>query len=179
MRQDYLFLVEYARVLALACARAPRLDLMERFAELTQATLTNEMDLHRAYAAEWGVKPDELARESATATTRSYSDFLIRTASIGDYDELLASLLPCMWGYSELGRALEPRNRDDHPFRAWIQTYSSDEFAELARWCREALDAVADAADLDRLREPFLVSSRFELAFWDMAWRLEPPLLDG
>jgi thiaminase (transcriptional activator TenA) len=165
-------------VLALACARAPRLDLMERFAELTQATLTNEMDLHRAYALEWGVKPDELARESPTATTRSYSDFLIRTASIGDYDELLASLLPCMWGYSELGKTLERRNRNDHPFRAWIETYSSDEFAELARWCREALDTLADAADLDRLREPFLVSSRFELAFWDMAWRLEQPLRD-
>jgi thiaminase/transcriptional activator TenA len=165
-------------VLALACARAPRLDLMERFAELAQATLTNEMDLHRAYTLEWGVKPDELERESPTATTRSYGDFLIRTASIGDYDELLASLLPCMWGYSELGKTLEWRNRDDHPFRAWIRTYSSDEFAELARWCREALDTVADAADVDRLREPFLVSSRFELAFWDMAWTLEPPLRD-
>jgi hypothetical protein len=115
LRQDYLFLIEYARVLALACARAPRLDLMERFAELTQATLTDEMDLHRACAAEWGVKPDELERESATATTRSYSDFLIRTASMGDYDELLACLLPCMWGYSELGRALEPRNATTIP----------------------------------------------------------------
>ena len=167
-------------MLALACARAPRLDLMERFAELTQATLTDEMDLHRAYAAEWGVKPDELERESATATTRSYSDFLIRTASIGDYDELLASLLPCVRGYSELGRALEPRNRDDHPFRTWIQTSSSDEFAELARCVqRGAGRSRRRRPDLDRLREPFLVSSRFELAFWDMAWRLEPPLLDG
>ena len=63
-------------------------------------------------------------------------------------------------------------------FRARVPETSRDEFGELARWCREALDAVADAADLDRLREPFLVSSRFELAFWDMARRLEQPLLD-
>jgi thiaminase/transcriptional activator TenA len=55
VRQDYLFLIEYGRVLALACARAPRLELMERFAELAQSTLRTETDLHRAYAADWGI----------------------------------------------------------------------------------------------------------------------------
>jgi thiaminase/transcriptional activator TenA len=177
LRQDYLFLIEYARMLALACARAPRLELMERFAELARSTLTQEMELHRLYAQEWGIARAELEREPITATTRAYTDFLVRTATAGDYAELLAALLPCMWGYSDVGRVLAPNLRDDHPYRAWIETYASDDFAELAGWCRDALDAVAAAADAERLREPFLVSSRYELAFWEMGWRLEPPLL--
>ncbi len=44
VRQDYLFLIEYARLLALGCARAPRLADMARFAELAQAILSTEME---------------------------------------------------------------------------------------------------------------------------------------
>jgi thiaminase/transcriptional activator TenA len=44
VRQDYLFLIEYGRVLVLAYARAPRLELMERLAVLAQSTLRTEMD---------------------------------------------------------------------------------------------------------------------------------------
>jgi thiaminase/transcriptional activator TenA len=53
VRQDYLFLIDYGWLLALACARAPQVEWMERFAEIAHATLRTEMDLHRAYAAEW------------------------------------------------------------------------------------------------------------------------------
>ena len=35
-----------------------------------------------------------------------YTDFLLRTAALGDSGELVAALLPCMWGYSELGQGL-------------------------------------------------------------------------
>jgi thiaminase len=55
--------------------------------------------------------------------------------------------------------------------------YAADDFAELARWCRDALDELATTTAEDRLRESFLVSNRYELAFWEMAWRREaqPP----
>src|SRR5207244_13352527 len=76
VRQDYLFLVEYGRLLALACARAPRLELMARFADLAQSTLRTEMELHRAYAAEWGIAGEELEAEPAAPATRAYADFL-------------------------------------------------------------------------------------------------------
>ena len=36
MCQDYIFLIEYSRLLALATARAPDLDTMERFADLLE-----------------------------------------------------------------------------------------------------------------------------------------------
>jgi thiaminase (transcriptional activator TenA) len=178
IRQDYLFLIEYARLLAYACARAPSLDLMERFADLTQAVLKSEMDLHRSYAAAWGISADDLARERMTPTTRAYGDFLVRTASTGDYAELMAALLPCMWGYSELGRRLAERGRPPEPrYAAWIDMYASDEFAQLASWCRDSLDNIATSAASDeRLSQVFVTSSYYELAFWDMAWRRERQL---
>jgi thiaminase/transcriptional activator TenA len=178
VRQDYVFLVEYARLLALGCARAPRLADMTRFAELAQAILTTEMDLHRSYAAEWGIAPEELEREQPGPTTRAYADFLLRTAALGDFGELVAALLPCMWGYEEVGRRLAERPRPaEERYARWIELYAGEEFGELAAWCRALTDRVAEEAAADaraRMREAFLESSRYELEFWDASWRLEP-----
>ena len=43
LRQDYLFLVEYARLLSLAAARSPDLETMTRFGALLQETLATEI----------------------------------------------------------------------------------------------------------------------------------------
>jgi thiaminase/transcriptional activator TenA len=178
LRQDYLFLIEYGRALAMACARAPRLELMERFADLAQATLRTEMDLHRAYAAEWGISRGDLERERPYTATRAYTDFLLRTAALGDFGELVAALLPCMWTYSELGQRLaQGRGPTDERYARWIEMYSSEEFATLARWCREVCDQVAAGAGEEtrgRMQEAFLASSRYELDFWESAWRATP-----
>jgi thiaminase/transcriptional activator TenA len=178
IRQDYLYLIEYGRVFALACARAPRLALMERFADLAQSTLRTEMELHRAYAAEWGIPRGELEAERPGPATRAYTNFLLRTAALGDFGELVAALLPCMWGYSDLGRqlALESR-RSEERYARWIEMYASEEFAELADWCRSVCDEVAEGTGDEgrvQMREAFLTSSRYELEFWEAAWRYAP-----
>jgi thiaminase (transcriptional activator TenA) len=177
VRQDYLFLIDYARLLALGAARAPDLDTMRRFAELAQATLATEMDLHRAYARQFGIGEAELEAEPMAPTTQAYTDFLVRTAAAGDFAELSAALLPCMWGYAELGRWLAARGGSPEPrYDEWIAMYAGEEFAELAEWCRGLVDRLA--ADLPAparapMARAFLTSSRYELAFWQMAWDLE------
>jgi thiaminase/transcriptional activator TenA len=177
VRQDYLFLIEYARLLALAAARSPELDTMSRFAGLLNETLSTEMNLHRAYAAEFGISKAELEHEAAAPTTRAYTDFLVRVAVTGDYAELLAALLPCMWGFSDVGQRLAKlKPPADERYARWIAIYSSAEFADLAHWCRELLDEVAAALPeraWQNLEEVFLTSSRYEFQFWEMAWKLE------
>jgi thiaminase/transcriptional activator TenA len=54
--------------------------------------------------------------------------------------------------------------------------YASPEFAQLAEWCRDVLDALAAGlpeAYLQRLRHAFITSSRYELRFWEMALAME------
>jgi thiaminase/transcriptional activator TenA len=174
IRQDYLFLIEYCRLFGLAAARAPDLATLARFADLLQATARTEMSLHRSYAAEFGISDEDLEREEMAPATRAYTDFLIRVAATGDFAELVAALLPCMWGFSEIGQRLAAGGRPgDHRYAAWIETYASPDFAELARWCRELLDRLAaDAGEETRRRmaAAFITSSRYELAFWESAW---------
>jgi thiaminase (transcriptional activator TenA) len=170
LRQDWLFLVEYARTLALGAARAPDLATMRRFADLTRSIVDDEMSLHRSYAAEFGISEAELDAEQMLPTTQGYTDFLVRTASQSDFAELVAALLPCMWGYSELGLRLAARSRPaDARYAAWIEMYASDDFAELAAWCRDLTDRI-EGADRERMERAFVTSSRYELAFWEMAW---------
>jgi thiaminase/transcriptional activator TenA len=177
VRQDYRFLIEYCRLFGLAAARAPDLDTLVRFAELLQATARTEMDLHRAYAGELGITPGDLEREPMAPTTRAYTDFLVRVAATGDFAELAAALLPCMWGFSEIGQTLAARGLPAEPrFAKWIRAYADPEFAALAGWCRELVDRLAAGADAPgrrRMEEAFLTSSRYEYLFWEMAWRLE------
>jgi thiaminase (transcriptional activator TenA) len=171
LRQDWLFLIEYARLLALGAARARDLDTMRRFADLTRGILEDEMALHRSYAAEFGISAEELDAEPMLPTTQGYTDFLVRTAAVGDFAELVAALLPCMWGYSEVGERLAARGRPTEPrYAAWIDMYASEDFAGLAGWCRELTDRVAANADLGAMERVFVTSSRYELAFWEMAW---------
>jgi len=172
VRQDYRFLGEYCRLFALAAARAPDLVTLRRFAELLQATAVTEMDLHRSFAAQLGISAEELEAEEMAPVTRAYTDFLLRTAAIGDFAELAAALLPCMWGFSEIGLRLAERGRPADPrCAAWIDAYADPEFGRLAEWCRELVDGLAEEAGPParaRMREAFIVSSRYELAFWDV-----------
>jgi thiaminase/transcriptional activator TenA len=177
IRQDYLFLIEYSRLLALATARAPDLDTMGRFADLVHETLHDEMDLHRSYSADLGIAAAHLEQEEMTPTTRGYTDFMLRTAAVGDFAELLAALLPCMWGFNEIGLRLAADGPpDDERYARWIEMYASDEFTELVDWLRELTDRIGTGlagAARDRMRDVFLTSSRYELSFWEMGWTLE------
>ena len=120
MRQ-IVFLIEYARLLALGAARSPDLATMTRFAELAREILTTEMELHRSFAAELGISPAELEAESPAPTTQGYTDFLVLTAAQGDFAELAVALLPCMWGYAEIGQTLAAQGRSpDERYARWV-----------------------------------------------------------
>jgi thiaminase/transcriptional activator TenA len=164
-------------VFALGAAKAPDLQRMETFAELLHETLHTEMDLHRSYAAEFGISEAELEATDPAPTTRGYTDFLVRVAALGTFGDLVAALLPCMWGFNETAERLAADSLpDEERYAEWIRTYTSDEFADLADWCRALLDEVAAGAPertRERYRDLFHTSARYEYRFWDAAYRDE------
>jgi thiaminase/transcriptional activator TenA len=178
LRQDYLFLIEYSRVLAMAAAKAPDLAGMTRFSEVLHATMSQEMELHRRYSAGFGISPEELERTRIAPGTSAYGRYLVSIAHEGSIKEIVAAVLPCEWGYSEIGRHLAATGNasDENPYAEWINTYASDEFSALGAWLRGYLDEQArgcSAAERRRLHEVFLTSSRYEYLFWEMAYNKE------
>ena len=64
----------------------------------------------------------------------------------------------------------------EHPFYGeWIRSYASDEYAQTNRALIELMDELAEGASeaqIGALTDIFVRCSRYELAFWDMAWEV-------
>ena len=176
--QDYVYLIDYSRVLALAAAKAPDLPTMGWFAQLLDETLNREMDLHRRYCAQFGIDRSELESTIAAPTTVAYTSYLLRLAHQGSFAELVAGLLPCQWGYWEIGNHLARQGEPiDAPlYCQWIQMYADPEFAALADQLRNLANRLGESAgpaEVAAMGQAYLTSLRFEYRFWDMAYNLE------
>ena len=178
MRQDYLYLIDFCRAISLAVAKAGSVEDMGWFAGLVDGTLNTEMSLHVSFCGDFGIAEEELESTEPSPTTMAYTRHLIKTAYSGGVGEIASSLLPCMGGYSEIGRMLHARGLPPaQPLYArWIKTYSALEFAELTVSLRAFIDRIAlssGKAETRKMEETFLVSSRYEYKFWDAAFHME------
>ena len=178
MRQDYVFLIDFCRAISLAVAKAQDLEDMGWFARLLHETLNTEMALHVSFCQDFGITEEELRSTDHSPTTLAYTRHLIQTAFSGGAGDIASAILPCSWGYCEIGQMLNERGAPaGQPLYArWIEMYSSPEFAELADWLRSFVDRVALGSgreELKRMEDAFLLSSQYEYMFWDAAYRME------
>ncbi|HEX5166035.1 MAG TPA: thiaminase II [Thermomicrobiales bacterium] len=174
IEQDYNYLRRYIRVLALAVAASPDLPTATRLAELVSATLSVEVGaLVELYAA-FGGNRAELDAIRQSPTCQAYTDHLLATATGSNLFVIMASVLPCQWGYREIGHHLLRRGLPaDTRYARWIKEYASDEYGDLVDWliCRfDELAATESATTRQSAREAFALSTHYEHAFWEMAW---------
>ncbi|HKV53984.1 MAG TPA: thiaminase II [Candidatus Binataceae bacterium] len=172
--QDYVFLIEYGQIFALAAAKARELAQIEVFSSLLHDTINVEMELHRGYCARLGISRDQLERTEPALITHAYTRHLLTLAWSGSLDEIVAAVLPCQLGYVEIASALGRRpDWQSSPYAEWIRTYLADEFVASAARLRAMLDELAAGQRperLDLLERHFVTSSRYEYLFWEMAW---------
>lgn len=75
---------------------------------------------------------------------------------------------------AETGRTLAAKGMPVNPiYREWIEMYASPEFGALADYCAALLDRLAEGAkpeDLERWRDIYRTSARYEYLFWQMCW---------
>jgi thiaminase (transcriptional activator TenA) len=178
LRQDYLFLIEYCRVLALASARAADLAVAGRFSDLLNQTLNVEMDLHRETCWACGISPEALEDTRPAPTTLAYTNHLRLVAETSALPAIVTAILPCAHGYWEIATALRARGLSERvpAYENWIRMYTADEYAAAARWLADLLDRLTDETPADAdgtLRDVFLTSTRYEYLFFDMAQRME------
>ena len=178
MRQDYLFLIDYCRVVSLACAKCPDLKSMGWWARLLDETLNSEMALHRSFCADFGITEADLEATEPGPATVAYTTHLLRTAYEDTIGLIATALLPCQWGYDEIGQQLGASlNAPPDSFHArWVAGYNAPEYRELTAWLREFVDRLgseASEAERERMQIVFRASTRYEYLFWEAAWRLQ------
>lgn len=175
--QDYLFLLDYSRVFAHGVIKAPDEATMALFSQLLNETLNTEMDLHRGYCEKFGISAAEMEQAPVAPTTHAYTRHLLSVAQSGTLADIIAGVLPCQWGYAEIGTTLAQQGGSpEHLYQEWIEMYASEEFLALGKWLRSLLNeltAESSSAEKERLKRHFLFSSRYEYLFWEMAWTQE------
>ena len=161
--QDAYFLEAFARAYALALAKSPDREGIGVFKDLLVGVF-EELALHRSYAERWGIslEPDPLV------STRAYTDFLLRVASLEPVGHIAAAMTPCMRLYAWLGQQLAATLVPESPYREWVETYSSPDLEALATRLESVLDGYA--GDPLRLAELYRQAMELELAFFQAAW---------
>lgn len=177
MLQDYLYLFDYARVFALGVVKARDPELMRTFAVNVDTILVGEMNIHRAYMQRLGISENQVLSVKPALDNLSYTNYMLSAANAGGPAELVAAILACSWSYAEIGQALASvPGAAEHPFYGeWIRSYSSEEYAATNQGLIALMDELAADATEDQrsyLTDIFVNCSRYELAFWDMAWEM-------
>lgn len=173
LKQDYVYLVEYARLMAIGAEKSPDLKAMGMFAELLHGTLYVEMDLHRKFSKEFGISTESLENTEAAATNTAYTSYMLNHAQRGDAAVTTACLLCCAWSYNFIGQNLAEKGQynDQNPYKSWIDMYAGEEFTDLTETAKDLMNRLADGKperELEMLEEIVVKTSLYEYMFWDM-----------
>ncbi len=176
--QDARYLEELAKIFAAGAEKADDSETTLRFAQLVEETIIVERGLHESYGKEWKLTAQGMRSTPLSPTNYAYCRHMRSMAQTGTLGEITVVALPCAWVYCEVGQHLLRKGppKPSHPYHEWLKLYGSPEFANVAKWMRRVVNKCAQSAgkaEKARMEEAFLISSRYEWMFWDMAWREE------
>jgi thiaminase (transcriptional activator TenA) len=176
--QDARFLGDLARVFSAAAQKAPDPESALKFNKLAEDTIIVERSLHESYGKKWKMTAKQMTSVPMAPTNFAYTRHMLAVAATGSACEITVVALPCAWIYCVVGKHLLRKGAppNNHPYRDWLMLYASPEFAEVQKWMRKKVDQWAkDAGSTEkkRMEESFIISSRYEWMFWDMAFTEE------
>ncbi|MFQ5681683.1 MAG: thiaminase II [Candidatus Binatia bacterium] len=177
MLQDYLYLLDFAQVLCLGGAKSPDLKTLEIFTRHALIAVEVERSFHAGYGKKLGLSQKQLDSIPKGPITEAYTGHLQAVARGGSLGEIVAAVLPCYWIYGEVGKRLyKQRPRSPKIYREWIETYATEDYWRPVREQMQLMDhlgGMAGRAEKQVMLSHFILSSRYELLFWDQAYRLE------
>lgn len=176
--QDYLYLVEYTKVFGVGIAKAKSVETMRLFASYVHLLTDGEMDIHRGYMGKFGVTAEELADTPRTLDNLSYTSYMLRVAYEEGEAEVLAAILSCAYSYEVIARNIVKNNPDsvNHDFYGeWIRGYASEKYSAENRILIGTLEKLTEhytEEQLAHITDIYVACSRYELAFWNLAWSM-------
>lgn len=177
MIQDYLYLLDYAKVYSLGAIKAADEETMGKFSSLADGILNTEMSIHRNYMQKLGITSEELKNTKMSLSNISYTHYMLAVSYAGGVAEVAVSLLSCLWSYEFIGKHLYNKyGIQDNFYADWIKGYISDDYHKLNEWLLALVNKHAEgisAAQKEKLIDIFVNTSRYEGLFWDMAYKGE------
>jgi thiaminase (transcriptional activator TenA) len=180
IEQDLLYLPPFARCMAMGAAKARSEEELEFFTRQADGIIRLEIPSNRRLleqVASLGAQDRGGSLAMAPANV-AYTSFLLATAAQGGPLEITAAILPCSWSYIEIARGLKDELAEHPVYSDWVGFYLGEEEAGLVLNMRETFDDLVREEALGagrrrELAEIFMMSSRLEGMFWEMAYTLD------
>lgn len=177
LKQDFLFLKQYARAYALAMYKAKTLYDMRQALPAVQAILDSEMCHHINYCKNWDISEKDMESAEEDFGTVAYTRYVLDSGMSGDLVELYTALAPCSIGYAEIGkRLIEAPDTvfESNPFASWVELYGGDEFQSNVKQGADYFNSLLAEIDIDSQRgqnliSVFRIATRMEISFWQQA----------
>lgn len=175
IEQDYAYLIDYARVHCVAGSKAPALEDIEKELVIV-GSVRNEMGQHeKRLMEEFGVSNKEYFRQIQRGPAlNNYSRYFNDIARRGNWQELVASLSPCLMGY---GHALLNNQKhitvpEGDVYHEWCQTYLSTWYQDGMCKGKDLLNKIATVyprEEIETLITIYADVCELETKFWDAA----------
>ncbi len=175
LRQDYVFLLHFARCFGLAVFKSTTVEEVRQAKASLVGIVDVELDLHVEYCAKWGLSENDLAATVESTSNMAYTRYVMERGLSGDLLDLNVALAPCIIGYASVANYLlsEPSTvRAGNPYDEWISMYASAEYQEVANAHKATLNKINPQKlapeRLDELTRTFGSATRLEIDFWQM-----------
>lgn len=181
MVQDYLYLMDYAKVFTIGVAKSQDMEAMRLFTGYVSQILEVEMGIHRGYMQRLGISLDkaEKAEEASVALDNlSYTSYMLRVAYEEGPGEIAAAILSCALSYEVIAKEMVqsyPSCMDHLFYGEWVRGYTDSGYAEANQKLINLIERLTidySETQMQRLEEIFIACSRYEEAFWDMSWEM-------
>lgn len=170
IKQDSIYVENYAHVLAHVASRLPELAHMEDFLKYALDGVAMERMLHEGYLGKGG-----RGNTAPTPTCLLYNSYE-SAMGLKPVEVEAAVILPCFWVYQKVGADIISRCDENNPYSAWIKAYADPYMEQSTRRAIEILDELADKASPSvraQMTEAFVNATRMEWMFWHSAYNLE------
>ena len=149
---------------------------MRLFADYVHQILDGEMDIHKGYMKRLGIALKDAESAKPALDNLSYTAYMLHIAYDEGPAEIAVAILSCALSYEHIARRILEKHpgADQHPFYGeWVNGYANDGYHEANEELiklTERLTADCTEQQMKHLEEVFTICSRYEMAFWDMAW---------
>lgn len=175
--QDYLYLLDYAKVFALGVVKSKCERDMKRFSQLINGILSSEMGIHKIYMKKLDIDYTQIENNyKRKLKNTSYTNYMLSVSFLGDLKEICVATLACMWSYEKIAETLYNEGiENDNFYKEWFEAYQGNEYDELNSWVLNLVDELTincSEDEKERLIEIFQNCSLYELEFWDMGYNI-------
>ena len=102
--QDYLYLIEYAKVYAMACVKSRNMKELKKFYSGIGGSIETETANHIMYLKDFGENIEDMEfKYKLNMTNESYTSYMKSISITGTIEEIVAAVLPCTWSYNYIG----------------------------------------------------------------------------